>query len=136
MNRERLMKCLEEAEQQDNVQESSKEMIFNSPSSKFQKKAAPNITKYQPQINLLLAFSGSVATIKDFKLVKQLLKIPNLNIRCVYTQAAWYFKHCEAKRADLFNIGFDVETMEDEELLFAKFGVKVSHVKHSSRVTP
>lgn len=73
-----------------------------------------------------MAFSGSVATIKDYQMVKQLKEIPNLNIRCVYTQSGRFFKLSSARKAELFNLGLEIDSEAEEKKLFKRLGIEVS----------
>lgn len=66
-----------------------------------------------------------MATIKDYQMIKQLKEIPHLSIRCVYTQSGMFFKQSSAKKAELFNMGLEVESEADERKLFKRLGVEV-----------
>lgn len=44
------------------------------------------------KLNLLLGFTGSVATIKDEALIKLLIETGMFNIRAVFTRSALHFK--------------------------------------------
>ena len=88
-----------------------------------------------------MAFSGSVATIKDYQMVKQLKEIPNLNIRCVYTQSGRFFKLSSARKAELFNLGLEIDSEAEEKKLFKRLGIEVSestldyfgYIRHCSK---
>ncbi len=77
--------------------------VYNTPTASPSQKMEPTTEFVQkPWVNLIGGFSGSVATIKDYQMIKQLKEIPNLNIRCVYTQSGTHFKHSSAKKIELF----------------------------------
>ena len=52
-------------------------------------KAAPR------KLNLLVGFTGSVATIKDSAVIKRFLDSGVFNVRAVYTKAASHFRTAE-----------------------------------------
>lgn len=59
-------------------------------------------------------------------MVKQLKEIPNLNIRCVYTQSGRFFKLSSARKAELFNLGLEIDSEAEEKKLFKRLGIEVS----------